>query len=73
MKRAKCLTPSCGKVGTRSRGLCESCYQDAWRMVKHQKASWKQLEAMGLCRPPRPGKRPSKFSIAARSVLAKSK
>ncbi len=44
----KCLTPGC-KDAASSRGLCRSCYQAARYLVNHGRASWGELEALGLC------------------------
>ena len=48
-KEAKCLNPRCGKV-VRKRGLCSSCYNTAYSLVKQGKVTWADLEAKGKAR-----------------------
>ncbi len=48
----KCCTTSCNKTeGAGLRGLCMMCYSSAKKMVAAGRATWEQLERMGLARP----------------------
>jgi hypothetical protein len=45
----KCLNPNCDRKQVR-RGLCNSCYQMAWRLVAQGRTTWGLLEKAGKAR-----------------------
>lgn len=45
-----CLRPSCGRVQV-TRGLCQTCYKAAKRLVEECKTTWEQIEVDGKCKP----------------------
>jgi hypothetical protein len=47
-----CLSPGCTRP-VRSRGLCWRHYRPLWQRVRRAEVTWEQLEAAGLCLPPR--------------------
>lgn len=49
-KAAKCPNPYC-EDDTKCRGLCESCYGVAARLVRGKATSWAKLEKAGKTRP----------------------
>ena len=50
MNKGMCLNPEC-KIEARVRGLCDSCYNAAGRLVREEKTSWEKLEKAGKVRP----------------------
>lgn len=71
--RYLCFTPMCmGK--SRSRGLCNSCYAAASRIMKKKNLQWHDLEQLGLARPARTlgFVKQSYFQEAAKKAIAKA-
>lgn len=50
-KETKCLVPGCQNPVGMTRGVCQSCYTNARRLIFEGKASWEDLERMGLVAP----------------------
>lgn len=52
----KCLFPNCKRKVVR-RGLCNTCYQTAYRLVQTERTTWKELEDKGkaISAPPKKG------------------
>jgi len=50
MKKRECLNPRC-KDGVYARGLCNSCYQVAIRIVSAGLTNWESLEKKGKSLP----------------------
>ena len=46
----KCLNPNCNRAA-HCRGLCNSCYQVAFSLVKRGKTTWENLESAGKSKP----------------------
>lgn len=46
-----CMVPGCTRAVGPSRGICQSCYQTAKRLVDTHETTWEALQAMGLIRP----------------------
>lgn len=46
----KCLVPECDHNAS-CRGLCRSCYQTAFVLIKQGKTTWDQLVSFGLAGP----------------------
>ncbi len=65
---AKCLTPNCGKK-PRTRGICNTCYITANRIVQLGKTTWEELEANGLCLKKAHRKARAAFLIAFQSAI----
>lgn len=75
MERVLCVAPHCGKQlvqGKQGRGLCDTCYQEARRMIRLDKTTWAELESLGLAVPPkrRLGSKKSKFELAVDQARA---
>lgn len=51
-----CLAPGCNRP-PKTRGLCQSCYQCASKLVKDGATTWEQLEQAHKCRAPYRGGR----------------
>jgi hypothetical protein len=50
-----CLVPGCGRPVTtpsHARGMCGRCQVEARRMIQAGQTSWRELEDLGLARPP---------------------
>lgn len=45
-----CLVPDCDN-DARCRGVCDGCYQSAWKMVRMGEITFEELEAQGLIKP----------------------
>ena len=64
-KDERCLIKNCPRGGHTVRGLCNSCYNKAWILVKQGKTTWEKLEEQGLSTTSRPVGRPKgPFGIA---------
>lgn len=50
MKSKKCLNPTCGRIAN-ARGLCNSCYGTAARLIRENKTTWAILESQGKAHP----------------------
>lgn len=46
----RCAVPTCERSILASRGLCNSCYQSALKLVRENRTTWKQLESLGLAK-----------------------
>lgn len=46
--KKECIIDKCKKKPHR-RSLCQSCYQSAYRLVGSGRATWEELESVGLC------------------------
>lgn len=46
----KCLVPECKNIAV-TRGLCNSCYSYARKLVSRKQATWEQLEKNGKILP----------------------
>jgi len=44
---SKCITPNCGK-DARWKGLCQTCYGAAKRLIEEGKTTWPELQDLGL-------------------------
>jgi len=51
---AKCLNPGCSRAPMR-RGLCDSCYHIAHKLVRCEVTTWKRLAEEGKILPPKKG------------------
>ncbi len=49
--KQKCVNPECSETEICARGLCESCYRSASRLVKQKRTTWEKLEKKKLARP----------------------
>lgn len=52
-KKQKCYIKVCKSTDLVARGLCSKCYPTARYLVRTGKATWDQLESMGLAKPKR--------------------
>lgn len=43
----KCMTPNC-KNERKTRGICQQCYQQAYKLVETGKTTWEELVSVGL-------------------------
>jgi hypothetical protein len=49
MKKKKCLTSTCDKIGYYAKGLCNRCYQRIWRRIKcNQFKDWEEVIEKGI-------------------------
>jgi hypothetical protein len=60
----KCVNRKCGETEICARGLCESCYRAASRLVKQKRTTWADLEKKKLAKPPGRGNPGSKMHQA---------
>lgn len=68
--RRRCIIADCGNIRN-SRGLCQTCYQRANRLIGHgQVKDWAELEGLGLALPPRAGS--MALDVALKRARAKS-
>ena len=66
-----CLTPGCGR-DAKIRGLCPRCGVAARKAIKDGKATWADLERLGLATPPKKtafGGEPGVFAKALKNAL----
>jgi hypothetical protein len=49
----KCVIQQCAETKITARGLCLDCYLAALYQVRVRKATWEQLESLGLAKPKR--------------------
>ena len=47
-----CMVEGCGN-DSEIRGICKTCYSSARNLVRSNKATWEELEQLGLCNPTR--------------------
>ena len=45
--KRRCLNPSHQNIDARARGLCVSCYNSAFYLVKYGRTTWEKLETSG--------------------------
>lgn len=60
-KKPECLTPGCDETLLLARGLCESCYRAAARMVRLKRKTWAELEKRKLAKPAHRGHKGGKM------------
>jgi hypothetical protein len=51
-KKPTCLVKGCGRE-SQIRGLCGRCCTAARKLIKEGKATWEQLESLGIAAPPK--------------------
>lgn len=49
-----CSIPNCTRPA-KLRGVCQSCYQNATKLVQRGSTTWEELERLGVVRPPHAG------------------
>lgn len=69
-KQVQCVIEGCDSVGVVSRGLCHSCYQQARDAIIAGRATWADLERLGLAKPRRNKPRCGAFGKALDAALA---
>lgn len=64
----KCNVPECGNLGT-VRGLCQTHYNGAVRLIKKGLTSWERLEAEGKVLKAGTGRKPQELGAASKWLL----
>ena len=62
-EKPQCIVPDCTNKAT-CRGMCSKCYSAASALVKDSKATWGEMEKLGLALPPKRNTSPNMLKEA---------